>query len=170
MNLRLTSVAIALVLSAMLLGTGLYQNVVDAPNYMGAPASLEHARGFYHATNPGMFFRAMVPTTQLFLVLALALNWKPSPYAQWRLAGALAALILTDMVTFRFHYPRNEILFIAPLTKPPEYYDRVVTEWAIGNYVRVALILTAVVLVTLSTIRIARETAPAREPATPAAV
>ena len=168
MNLRLTSVAIALSLSAMLLGTGVYQNVVDAPNYIGVPASLEHARGFYHATNPGTFFRAMVPATQLFLVLALALNWKPSPDARWRLGGALAALILSDMVTFRFHYPRNEILFIAPLTKPPEYYDRVVTEWAMGNYVRVALILTSVVFVTMSMIRIARETAP--EPATPAAV
>jgi hypothetical protein len=45
MNLRIVLVAIALVLSAMLLGTGVYQNVVDAPNYIGAPASLEHARG-----------------------------------------------------------------------------------------------------------------------------
>jgi uncharacterized membrane protein len=167
-NLRLISVAIALVLSAMLLGTGLYQNVVDAPNYMGAPASLEHARGFYHATNPGMFFRALVPATQLFLVLALVFNWRPAPGTRWRLAGALAVLILADVVTFRFHYPRNEILFIAPLTKPPEYYDRVVTEWAMGNYVRVALILTAVVLVMMSTIRIARATAP--KPATPAAI
>ena len=166
MNLRLTVVAIALGLSAMLLGTGVYQNVVDAPNYMGAPASLEHARGFYHATNPGTFFRAMVPATQLFLVLALALNWKPSPDTRWRLGGALAALILSDIVTFRFHYPRNEILFIAPLTKPPEYYDRIVTEWAMGNCVRVALILTAVVLVTVSAIRVARETSPAREPGT----
>ena len=51
-------------------------------------------------------------------------------------------------------------MFVAPLTQPPEYYDRVATEWAVGNYVRVALILTAVVLVVTSTIRIARETAP----------
>jgi hypothetical protein len=159
-NTRLVSVAIALVFSAMLLGTGVYQNVVDAPNYMGAPTSLEHARGFYHATNPGMFFRSLVPATQLFLLLAIVSNWRPSPRTRWRLVGALAFLILTDMVTFRFHYPRNDILFVAPLTKPPAYYDRVVTEWAMGNYVRVALILTAVVLVMMSTIRIARETAP----------
>jgi hypothetical protein len=159
-NLRLASVAIALVLAAMLLGTGVYQNVVDAPNYMGAPSSLEHARGFYHATNPGMFFRALVPLTQLFLLVALVCNWRPAPGTRWKLVGALTFLILTDMITFRFHYPRNDILFIAPLTQPPAYYDRVVTEWAIGNYVRVALILAAVVLVMLSTIRIARETAP----------
>jgi hypothetical protein len=160
MNLRLVPVAVALVFLAMLLGTGVYQNVVDAPNYMGAPTSLEHARGFYHATNPGMFFRWLVPATQLFLVLALVFNWKPDPGTRWKLAGALGFLILTDMITFRFHYPRNDILFIAPLTKPPEYYDQVVKEWAIGNYVRVALILTAVVLAMVSMIRIARATAP----------
>jgi hypothetical protein len=161
-NLRLVSVAIALVLAAMLLGTGVYQNVVDAPNYMGAPASLEHARGFYHATNPGMFFSVLVPATQLFLVVALLLNWKTVPFTRATLGGALALLILTDMITFRFHYPRNAILFIAPLTNPPAYYDRVVTEWAMGNYARVALIFTAVVLVMVSAIRIARDTAPVK--------
>lgn len=160
MNLRIASVAIALVLSAMLLGTGVYQNVVDAPNYMGAPTSLEHARGFYHVTNPGMFFSVLVPATQLFLLLALVCNWKRDPATRWKLAGALGLLVVTDMITFRFHYPRNAILFVAPLTNPPEYYDRVVREWAIGNYVRVALILTTVVLVMVSAIRIARETAP----------
>jgi hypothetical protein len=159
MNLGLVLVAIALVLSAMLLGTGVYQNVVDAPNYMGAPTSLEHARGFYHATNPGMFFRWLVPITQLFLLLSLVCNWKPAPGTRWKLAGALAFLVLTDMITFRFHYPRNDILFVAPLTNSPAYYDQVVREWAIGNYARVALILAAVVLVIVSTIRIARDTA-----------
>lgn len=160
MNLRLVPAAVALVLLGMLLGTGVYQNVVDAPNYMGAPTSLEHARGFYHATNPGMFFRWLVPAAQLFLVLALVFNWKPDPGTRWKLAGALGFLILTDMITFRFHYPRNDILFVAPLTNTPAYYDQVVREWAIGNYARVALILIAVVLAMVSIIRIARDTAP----------
>jgi len=161
MNLRLLVVAIALVLSAMLLGTGVYQNVVDAPNYMGAPTSLEHARGFYHATNPGMFFRWLVPAAQLFLLLALVVNWKLAPSMRWTLGGALVFLVLTDMITFRFHYPRNDILFVAPLTQSAAYYDGIVREWAIGNYVRVALILVSVVLLTLSLIRIARDTATA---------
>jgi uncharacterized membrane protein len=94
-----------------------------------------------------------VPATQLFLLLALVINWKPAPDTRWKLGGALVLLVLTDMVTFRFHYPRNDILFVAPLTKSPEYYDHVVREWAIGNYVRVVLILTAVVFVTPHTLR-----------------
>jgi hypothetical protein len=61
MNLRLGFVAIALVLSVMLFGAGVYESVVVAPNFQGAPTSLEHARGFYHATNPGTFFRMLSP-------------------------------------------------------------------------------------------------------------
>jgi hypothetical protein len=160
MNLRLVSVAIALVVAAMLLGAAVYESVVLAPNLQGAPGSLEHARGFYHVTNPGVFFRVISPATQLLLLVALVCNWKPASSTRWRLAGALVLAILGDVVTFQFHYPRNAILFLAPLTQPPAYYDRVAAEWAIGNYVRVALVLTVVVLVIELTIRIARETAP----------
>src|SRR3954452_8985522 len=116
MNLRLISVAIALVVSAMLLGAAVYESVVLAPNLQGAPASLEHARGFYHVTNPGVFFRVLSPATQLFLLFALVCNWKPIPGTRWQLATALVLAILADVITFKFHYPRNAILFSAPLT------------------------------------------------------
>src|SRR5712671_7247472 len=94
-NVRFISAAIALVLSAMLLGAGVYESVAVAPNFHGAPASLEHARGFYHAANPGMFFRVLSPAVQLFLLLVLVCNWRPSA-TRWRLAGALAFAILAD--------------------------------------------------------------------------
>jgi hypothetical protein len=157
-NLRLLSVAIALVLSAMLLGAGVYESVAVAPNFQGAPTSLEHARGFYHATNPGMFFRVLSPAVQLFLLVALVCNWK-RPGTRWRLAGALALAILADVITFKFHYPRNSILFNAPLTNPADL-NRVGAEWAMGNYVRIAVVLTMVVLVMVSMIHVARRTAP----------
>jgi hypothetical protein len=63
------------------------------------------------------------------------------------------------VITFQFHYPRNAILFGAPLTGRPADFDRVATQWAAGNYVRIAVLLTAVVLVLVSMIRIARDTA-----------
>lgn len=163
MNLRMISTAIALALSAMLLGAGVYESVVVAPNLQGAPSSLEHARGYYHATNPGMFFRVLSPGTQIFLLLALVCNWVPVPLTRWRLAAALALAILGDVVTFKFHYPRNTILFSGPLTWPAADLDRVAREWALGNYLRIAVILTAMVLVMVSMIRIARDTAPGEQ-------
>ena len=124
MNLRLVSVAIALVVSAMLLGASVYESVVLAPNLQGAPISLEHARGFYHITNPGVFFRVISPATQLLLMVALLCNWRPTPFVRGRLVGALLLAILADLITFQFHYPRNAILFRAPLTSPPADLDR----------------------------------------------
>jgi len=144
----------------MLLGAAVYESVVLAPNLQGAPTSLEHARGFYHVTNPGVFFRVLSPATQLFLLVALVCNWRPTPGTRWGLAGALALAILADVITFQFHYPRNAILFIAPLTNAPADLNRVAAQWATGNYVRIVVVLTVVVLVMVSTVRIARETAP----------
>jgi NADH:ubiquinone oxidoreductase subunit 6 (subunit J) len=80
------------------------------------------------------------------------------PFTRWRLAGALALAILADVITFKFHYPRNAILFIAPLTNAPADLNRVAAEWATGNYVRIAVLVIVVVLAMASMIRIARET------------
>ncbi len=162
MNIRLVSTAIALVASAMLLGAGVYESVVVAPNFHGAPASLQHARGFYLATNPGMLFRVLSPALQLSLLLALLCNWRPVAATRWRLAAALALVIVSDVSTFAFHYPRNTILFSAPLTATPADLGRVATEWAMGNYVRIAVVLTTVILVIASLVRISRDTAPAQ--------
>jgi hypothetical protein len=66
------------------------------------------------------------------------------------------------MITFAFHYPRNTIQFCAPLTAPPADLDRVATQWATGNYVRIAVVLTTVILVMASLVRVSRDTAPAQ--------
>jgi hypothetical protein len=158
-SFRLVSAAVALLASAMLLGAGVYESVVVAPNFPGAPASLEHARGFYHATNPGMLFRVLSPALQLSLLLALLCNWRPVAATRWRLAAALALAIVSDVITFAFHYPRNAILFSAPLTATPADLDRVATEWAMGNYVRIAVVLATVILALASLVRISRDTA-----------
>jgi hypothetical protein len=161
-NIRLVSTAIALVASAMLLGAGVYESVVVAPNFHGAPPSLQHAPGFCHATNPGMLFRVLSPALQLSLPLALLCNWRPVAATRWRLAAALALAIVSDVIPFAFHYPRNTILFSASLTATPADLDRVATEWVMGNRVRIAVVLPTVILVIASLVRISRDSAPAR--------
>jgi hypothetical protein len=75
-NLRLVSVAIVLVLSGILLGADVYEAVVLAPNLQGAPTSLEHARGFYHLTDPGCFSEWYRPRHSFSSWLRLVGNWK----------------------------------------------------------------------------------------------
>jgi uncharacterized membrane protein len=158
-TLRLVSSFLPLLLLSMLFGASSFQLAVDTPNWTGVPA-LEHYRAFYEVLNPGTYFQTLLPATLLALLAALVCNWRPIPATRWRLAGALALMIVVGVLTFTFHFPRNKILFVDPLTLPAAYYHQVVTEWVAGDYVRLAMILTAVVLVAVSMIRIARDTAP----------
>ena len=143
----------------MLFGASSFQLAVDAPNWTGVPA-LEHYRAFYPVINPGTFFQTLLPAALLALLAALVCNWRPIATTRWRLVGALADMILVGVLTFTFHFPRNKILFGDPLTRPEAFYHQVVTEWVAGDYVRLAMILTAVALVAVSMVRIARDTAP----------
>ena len=158
-TLGLVSSFLPLLLLSMLFGASSFQLAVDAPNWTGVPA-LEHYRAFYPVINPGTFFQTLLPTALFALLAALVCNWRPIPTTRWRLAGALALTILVGVITFAFHFPRNRILFEDPLTRTAAYYRQVVMEWAAGDYIRLAMIVTAIVLVAVSMIRIARDTAP----------
>jgi uncharacterized membrane protein len=143
-NVRLAVTSLAVIGLGMLLGACAYESIVMAPNYAArVPESLEHARGFFVAANPGTFFRTLAPATQGLLLLAVALTWRV-PRARWLVAGALGALALSDVITFGFHYPRNAVLFERP-------FDQVSTsqlldaarQWGLGNHVRVGLLAAA---------------------------
>lgn len=130
----------------MLLGSGLYESVVVAPNFqVGIPQSLEHARLFWAVTNPGTYFRVVGPVTQLLALAAVVLCWKrPAGRRGW-LIGAFVFIVVADIVTFTFHYPRNAVLFTNPLSTPPGVLKQAARQWANGNYLRVGASLTAVV-------------------------
>lgn len=141
-NLTHVITAIALLGSGALLGATLYDAVVLAPNLRGGPSGLEHGRLFLSAATPADLFRVLAPATQLLVALGVALNWR-IPQARWPLIGALIALILGDVITFKYHYPRNRQMFTAPLCVAPEQLEQVARQWASANWVRVALVLGA---------------------------
>jgi hypothetical protein len=52
---------------------------------------------------------------------------------------------LAVIVTFTFHYPRNDLMFVGPLADiPPGELEAAARQWRLGNYVRVALLAGAV--------------------------
>ena len=136
------STVLALLLSGALFGAALYDTVVFAPNLRGGPQRLEHGRLFMAAATPANLFRVLSPAAQLLTLLAVVSNWA-SPVCRWPLVIALLALVGTDIITFKFHYPRNRLMFIAPLTVPPEVLGVAARQWADGNLVRVSLVLVA---------------------------
>ena len=141
---ELTHVVTVLTLlsSGALLGGALYDAVVLAPNLRGGPQGLEHGRLFLAVATPASLFRVLSPATQLLTLVAIASNWS-NPSSRWPLVGALVALVMSDIITFKYHYPRNRLLFTAPLTVPVEELAAAARQWAAGNLVRVVLVLVA---------------------------
>jgi len=130
-SIRLVSTAIALVASAMLLGAGVYESVVVAPNFHGAPASLQHARGFYSCDEPRHALQGIVSRSATLPPAGVAMRLAAGccgPLEACCRAGARHCL-RPDY--FAFHYPRNTILFSAP-----SYAGRfrsLATEWGHGE-------------------------------------
>lgn len=134
-----------LILLGALVGAGCYESVVMAPNYAAdIPNSLEHARLFMRVTNPGNFFRVLAPATQLALLLSVVIFWRLRP-SRWWYVAALVLLLSVDVITFTFHYPRNDLLFHAPMTQPVPQLTAAAHEWATGNVFRIGLLLASAI-------------------------
>ena len=104
----------ALLAVALLLGATWYEAVVMAPNYeCDVPDSISLARQFLQRTNPAHFFRVAAPLAQVLTLLAVVAAWNGP--ARWTFAVALGVLIVADVITFTFHYPRLAIMFNSPV-------------------------------------------------------
>jgi hypothetical protein len=138
---------LALLGLALLLGATVYESVVMAPNYERAiPASIELARQFLKRTTPAHFFRIVTPLTQLLLLAGIVTSWQIGTVRS-RLLTALGVLVLLDLITFAFHYPRLAIMFKAPMPEDPTRLSRAAREWALGNLVRAVLVVGALLAV-----------------------
>ena len=134
----------AMLALAAVFGASLYQSVIEAPNFnANLPDSLEHYRQFMSVKNPGDYFRVLAPAAQILTLLSLILNWK-SPL-RWWLFSAFAFIVVGDIITFNIHYPRNALMFTAPLTVPVDVLKKAAAEWMFWNHLRVALVFGSTV-------------------------
>jgi hypothetical protein len=133
----------AIVVVGALFGASLYQSVIEGPNFnAGIPESLEHFRLFMGDNNPGNYFRVVAPAAQVLIFLSLILGWRSPKDRRWWLLAALILIIGVDVITFNIHYPRNALMFTAPLNAPVDQLKKAASEWLVWNHVRVVMILT----------------------------
>ena len=146
LNVKEIVLCAAIIFLGVLLGASIYESVVMAPNYRAnIPESLEHARKFMSVTNPGNFFRIAAPLAQISLLVSLILNWKRPRGRRWWLITALILVVIADVITFTFHYPRNAILFTNPMSVAPQELQQAANEWAYGNYIRFSLVAMSLI-------------------------
>ncbi len=141
-RIRIVLVVLALFGLSLLLGAGVYDSVVLAPNLAGGAQVLEHGRQFMSRATPGTFYRHVAPLAALGLVLAMVACW-PARASRWLLLAGFLLLVVTDTITFTYHYPRNHLLLHDPLATDPGVLARAAREWAWGNLARVFLVFLA---------------------------
>ena len=150
------SLILPLIGLALLLGASVYESVVMAPNYeRDIPNSLNLARQFLVRTTPAHYFRIISPVTLLLLLAGLWGAW-PVPSAQWAMLAAVLALATTDVITFTFHYPRLKIMFRSDSSTEPSTLRLAARGWAVGNYVRIMLLIVAFLCVLAAVISISQ--------------
>jgi hypothetical protein len=134
---------LSIALGSGILVTNIYTSVVDARSWgSNIPESLETARTYFSVVNPGTFFRVASPLNQVLALVALVLFWKPVPLVRKSLAIALVLYILTDVFTFAYFYPRNDIMFISGTDT--RIMSEAWSEWNAMNWLRSLLIFAGV--------------------------
>ena len=137
---------LATTFAAGLLFTNVYTSIVDAPNWgHDIPASLEAARAYFQAANPGTFFRIFSPFGQVIALVAVVLCWTVDKRVRYFLLAALILAVSVDGFTFAYFYPRNDIMFVNSLVGSTEVLRNAWSQWSFMNWPRSALILVGLV-------------------------
>jgi hypothetical protein len=118
------------------LGVNVYNSIVDARSWSAnIPDSILTARNYFKIVNPGTFFRTASPLNQLLALAALVACWKSGSKVRLYFGLAFLLAALTDVLTFAYFYPRNEILFRSAQSNADEF-AKICSEWSAMNWVR----------------------------------
>lgn len=144
--IRLILLGLSASVAAGILFVNLYNSLVDAPNW-GAdlPNSVMAARQYFTVANPGNFFRIISPLNQVLALIAVIVCWKFGRERYIAIASLVIA-VLADVFTFGYFYPRNEILFMAPIEASVDTIRLAWEQWSTMNWFRSTMCVVNTVL------------------------
>lgn len=144
--IRLILLGLSAATASGILFVNLYNSLIDAPNW-GAdlPNSIISARQYFAVVNPGNFFRIVSPLNQVLALIAVVVCWKFGR-ERYIAIGSLVLAILADVLTFGYFYPRNEILFVAPIEAGVDSIRLAWEQWSTMNWFRSAMCAVSAVL------------------------
>src|SRR5258706_9753718 len=140
--MRKTILILAAIFATGLLFVNVYTSVVDAQNWgHDIPNSLAAARAYFSAANSGTFFRVASPTSQVLALLALIICWRAGTRVRIYCAAALVLAVSVDLFTFAYFYPRNDIMFFAPINPDTQVLRDAWTGWTTMNWLRSGMLV-----------------------------
>ncbi len=144
--MKIIVIYLSIVFASGVLFVNIYNSIVDATSWgANIPQSIQAARHYYQATNPGIFFRVFSPVNQALALLSLILFWKSSNSIRIFLIVAFLLYVLGDVFTFAYFYPRNDILFKSDITSNLQAIKTAWKQWATMNWLRSLVILVGLI-------------------------
>jgi len=142
---------VSISLASGLLFTNLFTSLIDAKSWgCEIPNSIAVAREYFKNVDPGNFFRLFSPINQALALIVLVLFWKASPSIRLGLAIALACYVSAEAMTFKYFFPRNDILFRDARLTDVDLLKKTWSEWNNMNWVRTGILVIGVFFSCLS--------------------
>lgn len=133
---------ISIALASGLFFINFYNSLIDAKSWgSNIPGSIATAREYFKTVNPGNFFRVFSPINQVLGLLVLILFWKSAPSVRLYLGVAFALYVLTDVFTYAYFFPRNDIMWKTAELTDTEVLRKAWAEWSSMNWVRSLMLL-----------------------------
>ncbi len=107
------------------------------------------------AVTPAFMTVLFAPGVACLALIVVGLANAGEPYAPWLLAGAVAYLVGTVVLTIAYHVPRNDTLAALRAGSPEAeaYWPRYLSQWTAANHVRAAAGLVAAAALVVAALR-----------------
>ena len=147
---------LAATVASGLLFVNIYTSTVDAPNWgRDLPASVVTARDYFSVRNPGAFFRVISPINQVLALAAVVLSWWAPKGTFTLCVAALVLAVSTDIFTFAYFYPRNEVMFVAPIDDVNAVRSAL-SGWRNMNWIRSGMVVVIIILDYLALLKVVK--------------
>jgi hypothetical protein len=141
----------SITIAAGLILVNTYTSLIDAKSWGShIPESIATAREYFKIVNPGNFFRIFSPINQALGLLVLIIFWKTSSKIRLYLAVAFLMYILAEALTFKYFYPRNDIMFRTAQLTDVDLLKKTWSEWNTMNWIRTLILIIGLIFSLLS--------------------
>lgn len=142
---------LAIIINSGLLFVNIYNSIVDAPNWgTNIPTSIEIARNYFAIKSPQDFFKIFGIVIHIIGINCVIRFWKTDKQIRFFNISALALILIIDLLSFTYFFPRNDIMFTLNGTTDVQILTNVWREWEIMNWGRTFITLGIVALYSLS--------------------
>jgi hypothetical protein len=134
-------------LMMIVFGGAIMETFINFPNWFhNIPTSLDAAKNFLQARNPGQFFQVLFPLAILTGMAFVILGWKIKPARNFILAAVVLSVGI-QVATFTFIYPLLRIMIVDGTTvHSVEVLKQTAQQFMTLNYIRLMFFFVAEML------------------------